>query len=1311
MGGFGRFEVVEELASSGPFTLYSARAAGETGAPKFAIRTFRTQDDFADAEIIERQAAAFLSGASLQASLAKAASANWAPIHHQGRTETHAFYVTDLYPMTGQKLVDSRRDLSARALAGIIAGVADALAVIQREHGGRGHGAIRPGNVLIRPRDLESGELDDAVVHVADPVAPERVEKTSAADDLRELAGLLHQLVVHRPSPRGGAIERSEDWTNLGGPGEALRHLCEQLLNPHPGAPLMTAVEIRATLDAALRIKTPSKGPNKALIGAIVALVLIGGGAGAYFAFSGGPKPIREDQDGRLRYVEAPAQWALDDESKAQVLLDGVDRARATGAGTPEDDAERERLAAQLSTLRQEVAELRGGTFPTGQTPDTPQRQKEFNAKIAKAEKDLSDTAIALDALKRRLPEIKEGQDPRVPHPMQWMSGQEKRLRDTFAAASADLKEAAGAKPEAAESLRGLSAEFERVTAEIAAVRGLVWDPPEPSGENGQPASADVLAAAAREKLATRGEIGQRVPKIVGETTRIITECSRAADRSREWLAEYLEGQRDRSKQVAASYELGNAFSAGMGLLIKKANRKELGWAGAGSEITKLENWVRGLEAAIPDMPAVAVQPGSTVDLELVKEKFREAREKAFQQIVAPLIDEGAMPDENAAAYKALVATKKAEIAKRGEDGKTLVLAATEIEDLLSRAFPTGEEGPAKRSIATLKGQVERLSRDTPAERAVARVLERVNELEKVEALSDVSSLVNAIAEAGAAGEPARAAGAWKKLLSTGYPARADQLETMARIANESLAPALDRVSDSARKSALINAARNDVREAWFTFVHERAGGVPSEVSKAFDSMGAAGVKEADLGRLEPWAKFNYERWRLLDLVQKGVTKTDKEGQIEQIKGLIGPFIPRMDSEFASLAAVGGMPGLRKQLGDFAAGKVVDLREEGPARCGWKGVPAADGSEVTYTWNNHTLRFMKVLEDAEKASFLCTTEVSLGLFVDVVETSGGWSTLPRQMGPKPAEANDGRQGPVVWRWWTADGGRMEPNPPSRESNPKSANGNGWFTNPPQRMVDAGYYPDAMRAPSGPPDPPSLQSPMNYVAPQAAAFMAAWTGCRLPTPAEWARAREMEGPSAAADSNRRDELWVQQHTYISGLVQQVINNGRPYNGARFPNGDIVRARAAGERPPAAEQDSAPAVPGNDGWLWFRPVGDGGGKDFHHIEGNVSEWVFAKPEALDPLLKPTMAAASDAIGRTGEGLAVIGASALSPAEYAPEVLLSCAPGQGQKGFALGNAAPGFADVGLRLAFTTGAGGGAGTPKDRLAAILRDTPYLAK
>ncbi|GJQ30799.1 MAG: hypothetical protein HBSAPP03_26830 [Phycisphaerae bacterium] len=1305
MPGFGRFETVDELASSGPFTVYSARAAGEAGPARLVLKTFRTQDDFADAELLERQAGAFLAAATLQQGLAKASPGSWAPVHDLGRTETHAYYVTDLYPETGQRLVDSRRELSLRAVAGVVRGVCDALEALHAVHPGRGHGAVRPGNVLVRPKEGGAGELEGAGVFLSDPEPPSDLGPKSQSDDLRELADLLHQLVTHRPAPKAGAVERSEDWTAYGDGGEALRALCEAMLNPAPGAPLMTPADIRARLDACLRMKPPKKGSSKGLIAVIAAVVLIGGGVGAFLAMrgggGGGPRP---DQDGRLRFVERADQWLAEDERQAEALLSKIEAALLTGSGTPEDDTERERLAGEFSARRAEITALRAESFPTAASATLAEDQRRFNERVTQAERNLRSVQVALSELNGRVKVAEQGGDPRGENPMQWMSAGEKRLRDAYQAASAELDESGD---RGREELTRLRDQYDTLVERIGTMRGHVWDPPLPEG-----ADVSAQAEAARARVAKQASITAEVPVIAAEVRKLTDESHAVLEKSRGWLKDYLSEQRARVNEVTASAVLGEAYTRMIGLLGQRADQKKIGWSGVRAEIQKLEAWTRGVESAIPTMAEVPRPAGTAVDFDLVTRRFADERDEAMRRAASPVIDDGIIPDLNEAGYQGVLGRLAADLATKAGNYRTILQDATSMEFLLANGYATTEEGPTKATIAALRPRVEALTRDTPMERAVERVLERVVALERVEALSDAPSLVRAISDAGAAGEPSRAWGAWRKIPATGFPAKAEDVATFATIAANALKPALEKIPDAARRTTMMAQAERAVHDGWIAFVRERAGSSPEEVTRAFESMSVAKVTEAEIGAMEPWVRFNYERWKFLGEVARVVTAGDKDGQIAQIMPVAQAFCRRWDSEFASLSSREGMAGLRKQLGDMAAGKVVDLREEGPGRVGWAGTPAADGSEVTYTWKSHTLRFIKVREDTEKASFLATTEVPLRLFVDVMDSANGWSNLPR-MGPKANEGIDGRAGPVVWRWWTDAGGRMEPNP-SAAASPKSPNGNGWFTQPPQPMSSAGYYPAGMQAPSGEPAPPTWESPMTWLSPQAAVYAAAWMGCRLPTPEEWQEARQREGPAAAGDANRRDALWGEQHAYITELIKPDANGARPFSSARFPSGGILRVRGPGERAPSAETDNKVAVEGRDGWLWFRPVNDGGGRDFKHLEGNVAEWVYTNAAALDALLKPDMAAVNAVFGRFGEGLGVLGASALSPPEYAPEAVLPCVQGgptQTQRGFYLTESSVGYSDVGFRPAFTTGAGGGAGTPKDRLLGILRTTPYLAR
>jgi hypothetical protein len=1296
MALFGRYEVVDELASRGPFTVYSARIAGQPGPVSAAIKAFRTADEFADPELIEQQASSFLESAQLQKELAQGGR-GWAPVHETGRTATHAFYVTDLYPDNAQRIVDQRRDLIPSAIADIIAGVCDALEVLYAHAGQRGHGAIRPGNVLLRPR-TDDGGLEGAEVVLIDPVPPSRAEQTSHDEDLRQLSDLLHHLVTHRPAPRGGAVQRGPEWTRFGEAGELLRQLCESLLNPHPGEEFGLR-EVRERLEAIRRAPSGTQKSRTGLYVVVAVVLLAAVGAGGYLFFGRGGAAQRGEIDERTRYLSAedpPSKWLVEDEMKAESLLADIDRSLASGAGLPEDDVERGRLVEELAALREKITRLREEVFPSGTSPQVVAHQKEFNERVRGAEGAMRELRVRLDVLKGRLPEVKAGEDPRVPEPMSWASVPQGRLVRVWEELQRELS-ASG--PQGDEKLENLRPRVEDVIERLGKLRGLPWDPY--PGETADPEKA-------RLRVAHQQQVAADATKIIEELNALRQSCEGALGLAREWLIAWIDEQR--ASRPEASDELIDAYGDYLNHLERRARERKIGWADAKAEVARVREWVGMVEKKLPARPEPPVLAGLLADVDRILSRFDDERREEARTLSAPIIEERRVPQQGEGAYADLVEERTAVLRQRADKYTSLLAACARIESLSSDAYgPTETPGDGE-SMVGLKATVESLATELDLEVAVQKAVDRVTALEQVEKLSSPEDLLRAMNDVSRGGT-GQAWVAWRRLLATGYPRTVDELSAMAEQANGLLVPALSHIRDARRRSELTKRVSEDLRTAWHDFIRTKSGTSHVEVDRVFREMGRFGIGENDVKDGEAWLRFNYERWKLIEEVERGVTASEKEGQVAQIMPIAGRFVERWKQEYDLLKG-DGLQSLRKQMMDMAAGKIVDLREEGPGRVGWKGEPAPDGSEVTYSGRGHTLRFVKVKEDADKASFLCTTEVSLRLFVDLIEEAKGWENL-RSMGPKGGESQDGRKGPVVWRWWSDRGGQMEPNPP-QEGAKKSQNGNGWFTQPPQPMGERGYYPAGLQAPTGEPAAPSWDSPMTYVTPQAALFAASWMGCRLPTADEWREARKLEGETAAVESNRRDMLWKQQFDYILALRRENVNGALPFSGAKLPNGDIVRALGADRRPPAQEQDSQPAVDRTDGWLWFRPVADGGGRLFRHLEGNVAEWVYENALGSDSLLRPDFKTVEGVMGRRGEGLGVIGASALSPQEYAPEeVIPSAPPGAGTaKGFSVTQAlGTGFSDVGFRLAFTTGAGGGAGLPKDRLLSVLRGTPYLSR
>jgi hypothetical protein len=112
--------------------------------------------------------------------------------------------------------------------------------------------------------------------------------------------------------------------------------------------------------------------------------------------------------------------------------------------------------------------------------------------------------------------------------------------------------------------------------------------------------------------------------------------------------------------------------------------------------------------------------------------------------------------------------------------------------------------------------------------------------------------------------------------------------------------------------------------------------------------------------------------------------------------------------------------------------------------------------------------------------------------------------------------------------------------------------------------------------------------------------------------------------------------------------------------------------------------------------------GSGASFRDLVGNVAEYVFDNPQAIEAL--PAQLGneeVKDFLLREAAALGVVGGSALSPD----------APKQPAKPERIRTTQGGYSDVGFRLAFSTGAGGGGGKPLAKAESVFALAPYLTK
>ena len=308
------------------------------------------------------------------------------------------------------------------------------------------------------------------------------------------------------------------------------------------------------------------------------------------------------------------------------------------------------------------------------------------------------------------------------------------------------------------------------------------------------------------------------------------------------------------------------------------------------------------------------------------------------------------------------------------------------------------------------------------------------------------------------------------------------------------------------------------------------------------------------------------------------------------------------------------------------------------------------------------------MPEQKNATYLSATEVTLGLFVDVVSAAKAWKTMEGMLAERP-------EGPCAWEWASVEGERR-----MRRA---------------ERWLDGfTYAPGISRA------LPSEIHPIQQVSPAAAIYFAWLLGCRLPTAAEWKAAAKTA--SAGQKPNLRDKTWAREQDFLRQTA------GKP---PLWPDSGIFWPMGLpGKTGPSAQ----PLTADDDQSLWFQPVGSA--ERFTHLVGNVAEFLLDMPADEQRTLAEQVASFPDQVRgpflraallqkleKSPRLVQVIGGSALS----APEVWdgksrpfdtpLPVGPLVAER--------RGYSDVGFRLAFTA-----PGRPLPlALCRILGATGYL--
>ncbi|MBM4038421.1 MAG: hypothetical protein FJ290_07895 [Planctomycetes bacterium] len=684
--------------------------------------------------------------------------------------------------------------------------------------------------------------------------------------------------------------------------------------------------------------------------------------------------------------------------------------------------------------------------------------------------------------------------------------------------------------------------------------------------------------------------------------------------------------------------------------------------------------------AALPPPP-----PGWAKPLLAEGAKARESTLETAANATIPLASDG-FPSISVEAFK------KSDAWREVCSGYTKALAAiarvetdlAQLQALLDAGYlPDDKPDGAPRTLRAVFADWEKQPPPAALVRAFEPAIQRGRALLQL-AAAPRQQLVTKAAEAKEGDPPQELMLVWQGLgKAPDWPASLDELKLEAKLRDQLAALVAKLAAKNAHpvRWAADELAKEGPRrwEAAFNALIARLGkqgGTDADVREAIALAPRLGAAR------EALAPVTQLRWLLWEFRQEigALPETAKKDELVAALDAFERKVRALPGDVAKLPAMETL--LKEARAALARAEETGssgLDKGGPAAAAvgvkWAAAPAGDGSSAAYSWEvkGHSLTFVRVQprQGVGRPAYLCTTEVSLGLFIDAVAAAEKWQDVKELLGLDRLSGVDPRRGPRGWQP-TRDRSAIQP---TRE----------WLV----ALPGVALHPaDAV------PPPPSRSHPIQYVGPGAAIYVARLLGCRLPTSAEWAGALDAYGGAKEAGApNLRDKTWQRQQQHVAG------QGGR----LDWPDaGAFVAARAT--TVPKVGPEAGIVSNEADGVLWFATPGTGAG--MQHLVGNVAEYVFDSPSRLDELLKepggPSVRVVRDIVDKGATFLKVAGASALSPPEYWD--------GSGPRPFDrsysvdLEKAQQGYSDVGFRLAFTAPVD----PPAVRLASVLREQGY---
>ena len=951
--------------------------------------------------------------------------------------------------------------------------------------------------------------------------------------------------------------------------------------------------------------------------------------------------------------------------------------AKADAPGTLEDVTA---LAASFGKIQDMLTKLNGAL-------STPGREVVY-AELAKdSAADVAPTIEAYQALAERVPlYLKMTDDPRVKVLAAW-----KAQRDQVQSDMADfLAKAVEAKVE------GEQAHLDDLTARRAALEKALTDA---AAITAIEKNREILAKAAGDATALADKITQDA---LTWSAPFKTDPAQYVKEKRDYLT--MAPLAKATPSVFEQWKAAHSRFLDKVEATKDNLRKDYKYKLAVDEKFKaLEALYTEIDAAIPTAVAGLSEITGTDWRHTIAARVASVyRENALKDLMANLPAPSASDDVPNGKDTAFVSFKTQRLAaydKSRADTLALLNDYAAIADRLDKLdLQANEPAPGAASWRDLYGKWggaaaaarNALLGDAVIAAALKPITDRVGALAALDGVTDYKALL----EGAQSNVPEVALTAWRKLgaaaVTEETPALDDEVKAEAALGARLTALASARVLDAPRLQKLNGeiAAQRPIRWHRWADGLTTAAAIQTALDKA-ETFKVALNPQADAAMIYDRAYY---------ALQKEYAKGHTEAEL---KPLAQKFI---DEVSAMPAAVSGEAGVKDLLARMAKSLSPNQGESsangaGPQLAKWEMDTSRENMRVFYLPNKanakHTLEFvrMQVAENGtQKTVYLCTTEMPVGLFIEIMNAPGKLDDVDNDKHPDSAhwfKVSAQKKDDV----YLANGVRSW-----RIDERKFILNENWLDDAGPRMMGQAYYPA-----SATPEAPAAGDPVQLITPWAAMYAARLLGCRIPTSDEWQAAyNAFEVPAGAVLPkdvwNLRGEgggrpTWRTQQDYTKPLE----TNGLPYpdKGIFIPSKLLFSDIQAGSAKPwtadalakiAPSRITSSPTPYQNNTLWFQPVDRenlpaGAPKPvLHHLVGNVAEYVFDGETATAVVSNNTAstAAIDEAIKAGGTKLFVIGGSSLSP----PDVPFN--EKQAVNPTTVG-AKTGFCDVGFRLAYT--------------------------